>query len=44
MAKKVFFGNYKGGVGKTTSVFNIARYLCEDYNKRILLLDFVCFV
>lgn len=39
MAKKVFFGNYKGGVGKTTSVFNIARYLCEDYNKRILLLD-----
>ena len=39
MAKKVFFGNYKGGVGKTTSVFNIARYLCEDHNKRILLLD-----
>lgn len=40
MAKKVFFGNYKGGVGKTTSVYNIARNLCkEPYNKRILLLD-----
>lgn len=40
MAKIVFFGNYKGGVGKTTSVYNIARYLCRaPYNKRILLLD-----
>lgn len=39
MAKIVFFGNYKGGVGKTTSVFYVARYLCENYNKRILLLD-----
>lgn len=40
MAKIIFFGNYKGGVGKTTSVYYIARYLCsEPYNKRILLLD-----
>lgn len=40
MAKIVFFGNYKGGVGKTTSVYNIARYLCQDpYKKKILLLD-----
>lgn len=39
MAKKIFFGNYKGGVGKTTSVYNIASYLCKDYGKRILLLD-----
>lgn len=40
MSKIVFFGNYKGGVGKTTSVYNIARYLSEEpYNKRILLLD-----
>lgn len=37
MAKIIFFGNYKGGVGKTTSVYSIARYWSQS--KRILLLD-----
>lgn len=29
MAKKIFFGNYKGGVGKTTSAFYLAKYFAE---------------
>lgn len=46
MAKKIFFGNYKGGVGKTTSTFYLAKYfakLMEDDDryskKRVLILD-----
>lgn len=35
--KVIFFGNYKGGVGKTASVLNFARLLSPE--KKILLLD-----
>lgn len=39
MAKKIFFGNYKGGVGKTTTVFEIGAILSEKHDKRVLLID-----
>lgn len=39
MGKKIFFGNYKGGVGKTTSAYNIAVELAKEFNKKILLVD-----
>ncbi|MEH7386828.1 ParA family protein [Bacillus sp. JJ1521] len=36
--KKIFVGNYKGGVGKTTSIYQIALHLAEA-KKRVLLID-----
>lgn len=36
--KKVFVGNYKGGVGKTTSIYQIALHLVEA-KKKVLLID-----
>lgn len=39
MGKKIFFGNYKGGVGKTTSTYNIAVNLSKSFDKRVLLVD-----
>lgn len=38
MAKKIFVGNYKGGVGKTTSVFSLATKVGES-GKKVLLID-----
>ena len=38
MAKKIFFGNYKGGVGKTTSTYQIALELGRQKHK-VLLID-----
>lgn len=43
--KIIFVGNYKGGVGKTTSVLNFAEYLSYENNKdktgknKVLVLD-----
>lgn len=48
MAKVIFIGNYKGGVGKTTSVLNFAEYFSKHLNsmngeersgKGVLVLD-----
>lgn len=39
MVKKIFFGNYKGGVGKTTTVFEIGALLAEKHQKKVLLVD-----
>lgn len=36
--KIIFVGNYKGGVGKTTSVFNFADYFSQKNNK-VMVLD-----
>ena len=38
MAKKILFGNYKGGVGKTTSTYQIASVLSISQYK-VLLID-----
>ncbi|MCA1031201.1 AAA family ATPase [Bacillus timonensis] len=37
-SKKIFVGNYKGGVGKTTSIYQIALHMVES-GKRVLLID-----
>jgi chromosome partitioning protein len=37
-AKKIFVGNYKGGVGKTTSIYQIALHMVE-LGKKVLLID-----
>ncbi|WP_161568353.1 ParA family protein [Anaerobacillus alkaliphilus] len=37
-AKKIFVGNYKGGVGKTTSIYQIALHMV-GHGKRVLLID-----
>lgn len=37
--KIIFVGNYKGGVGKTTSVFNFASYFAEKKSKKVLVMD-----
>lgn len=40
MATKIFVGNYKGGVGKTTSVFHISNYITElEADKKVLMID-----
>lgn len=40
MATKIFVGNYKGGVGKTTSVFHISNYITKlQEGKKVLMID-----
>lgn len=36
--KSIFWGNYKGGVGKTTSVFQVGSFFATQ-GKRVLLID-----
>lgn len=36
--KTIVWGNYKGGVGKTTSTYQVASYFAE-MGHRVLLLD-----
>ena len=38
MGKIIFIGNYKGGVGKTTTVINLAQYFSEN-DKKVLTID-----
>ncbi|MDE6280253.1 MAG: AAA family ATPase, partial [Oscillospiraceae bacterium] len=38
-AKIIFVGNYKGGVGKTTSVLNFAEYFSRKRDCSVLVLD-----
>ena len=38
--KTVLFYSFKGGVGRTQTMFNIAKYLSQKQNKKILLVDF----
>ncbi|MCL2086388.1 MAG: ParA family protein [Oscillospiraceae bacterium] len=37
--KSVFWGNYKGGVGKTTSTYNVAVELAKKFEQKVLLVD-----
>jgi chromosome partitioning protein len=39
MTKRIFFGNYKGGVGKTTTVFEVGALMAEKHDKKVLLVD-----
>ena len=36
--KTIFWGNYKGGVGKTTSVFQVGSFFAKN-DKKVLLID-----
>jgi len=38
--KTVFFYSFKGGVGRTQLLLNIAKYLTEERNKKIAIVDF----
>lgn len=37
-AKKLFIGNYKGGVGKTTSIYQLALHMTEA-GRKVLVID-----
>lgn len=39
MGKIISFSNQKGGVGKTTSVSEIAENLSQEYDKKVLMID-----
>ena len=37
--KQIVFGNFKGGTGKTSVLFNIGALLAKDYGKKVLMID-----
>lgn len=39
MTKALTLYSNKGGVSKTTTTFNIAVYLANDLNKKVLIID-----
>ncbi|OCL93695.1 ParA family protein [Aliarcobacter thereius] len=38
--KSILFYSFKGGVGRTQTLLNVAKYLAKDHNKKILIVDF----
>ncbi len=38
--KTILFYSFKGGVGRTQSLLNIAKYLTQEKNKKIAIVDF----
>ena len=38
--KSILFYSFKGGVGRTQTLLNVAKYLANDLGKKILIVDF----
>lgn len=38
--KSILFYSFKGGVGRTQTLLNVAKHLSKNFNKKILIVDF----